>query len=81
MRCLVFHLPKYMLFYLKLLLYQGPIWFKIMEVTNTLKVTMKKKEEKGKSLIFFGSQAKSITTLFILTCYALYQLLICKLVL
>lgn len=73
MRCIVLHLPKYIIFY--------PIWFKIMEVTNTLKVTMKKEGREGKRLIFFGNQAKSITKLFILTFYALYHLLICKLVL
>lgn len=85
MRCLVLHLPKYMIFYLKLLLYRGPNWFRIMGVTNTLKVTVKKKgrrrEEEGKSLIFFGSQSKSITKLLVLTFYPLYHLLMCKLVL
>lgn len=40
--------PKYIILYLKLLLYQGPIWFKIMEVTNTLTVTVKKKGRERK---------------------------------
>lgn len=51
-----------------------------MEATKTLKVTVKKGRGR-KDLIFFGSQAKSITKQLILTFYALYHLLICKLVL
>lgn len=43
------------------------------------KLQWRRREEKGKSLI--GSQIKSITKLFILICYTLYHLQICKLVL